>query len=441
MIEGWEEDVEVRTAVDWFLGFFEAGEWERRRVSAEEYLRSLSDVSAIPGRRLTGDKIHGAPDLFAWYLTLAETYLTRPEEYDHTQGARVIPILITIGRDIALLKRIQGVDDRVRRIVSNWKESPDSGLFELLVGAAYARNGWSEIAYVPESPPQRTPDLFVRNNGGRKRFIECKRMSMVSRYHRDEHKRWLNMWPPLSDFLRRAGMPLLLEVTFHVELRHLDEKFLSRDLLPKLKLVVRPGIIIDNDVWTVGVSTIDLEDVREKLRQRYYKVNSSSLSFLLTGEDLQYNKQFTSLIDARFEGKYVDNIRFAAGAVWSCDAEAAIRTKARDIRAQLSKAITQLPGGEHGIVHLGLETLEGYRVERERMQRIANTVFNFDTLGKKVDWIYCHLLGASVPPDQNWVYDETVFTFPRNRRLVPPLKPPFLVASDEESFRRGVHWG
>jgi hypothetical protein len=439
-MKDWEEDVDVRSAVDWFLSYFEAGEWERRRVSAEDYLRSLSDVNPVPGRRLTGDQIRVAPDLFAWYLTLAETYLTRPEEYDHTQGARVIPIFSILGRDIALLKQIQGVDERVRRMVSNKGESPDSGLFELLVGGAYARNGWSEIAFVPESPHQKTPDLSVRKKVGRKRFIECKRLSMVSGYHRDEHKRWLNMWPPLSEYLRRLEMPLLLEIIFHVELRHLDEEFLSRELLPKLRLIVRPGVIIDNDVWAVAVSVIDLDDVREKLRAQYYKVNSSSLCFLLTGEDLRYNKQFTSLIEASFEGKYVDDIRFAAGAVWSCDAEAAIRTKARDIRAQLSRAITQLPAGEHGIVHVGLETLEGYRVERERMQRIANTVFNFNTLGKKVDWIYCHLLGASVPPDRNWLFDETVFTFPRDRRLIPPLKPPFLVASDEETFRRGVHW-
>lgn len=440
-MEGWEEDVDVRMAINWFLSFFESGEWERRRVTAEAYLRSLSDVSAVPGRRLTGDKIRPAPDLFAWYLTLAETYLRRPEEFDHAQGARVIPIFITIGRDIALLKQIQGVDERVRRMLSNERESPDSGLFELLVGAAYARNGWSEIAFVPESPPQKTPDLYVRRNGGRQRFIECKRLSMVSGYHRDERRRWLNMWPPLSEYLRILEMPLLLEVSFHVELRHLDEEFLSRELVPKLRFVVRPGVIINNDVWTVAVSMIDLDAIREKLKQRYYKVNSSSLAFLLTGQDLRYDKQFTSLIEASFEGKYVDDIRFAAGAVWSCDAEAAIRTKARDIRAQLSKAITQLPAGERGIVHVGLETLEGYRVERERMQRIANTVFNFDTLGKQVDCIYCHLLGASVPPDQNWLFDETVFTFPRSRRLVPPLKPPFLVASDEETFRRGVHWG
>lgn len=440
-MEGWEEDIDVRTALDWFLSFFEAGEWERRRVTAEEYLRSLSDVSPVRGRRLTGDKIRAAPDPFVWYLTLAETSLRRPEEFDHTQGARVIPIFITIGRDIALLKSIQGVDERVRRMVSNVRENPDSGLFELLVGAAYARNGWYEVAFVPESPPQRTPDLYVNNKGRRKRFIECKRLSMVSEYHRNEHKRWLNMWPPLSEFLRISKMPLLLEVTFHVELRHLNEEFLRRELLPKLRFVVRPGVAIDTDVWTVAVSIIDLDDVREKLRQRYYKVNSSSLCFLLTGEDLQSNKQFTYLIDARFEGKYVDDISFAAGAVWSCDAEAAIRAKARDIRAQLSRAITQLPTGERGIVHVGLETLEGYRVERERMQRIANTVFNFDTLGNQLDWIYCHLLGASVLPDQNWLFDETVFTFPRSRRLDPPLKPPFLVASDEETFRRGVHWG
>jgi hypothetical protein len=62
-MEGWEEDIDVRTAVDWFLSFFEAGEWERRRVTAEGYLRSLPDVSVVLGRRLTGDKIRAAAGL------------------------------------------------------------------------------------------------------------------------------------------------------------------------------------------------------------------------------------------------------------------------------------------------------------------------------------------------------------------------------------------
>lgn len=437
-MEGWTEDPNLRKAFDWLLGFVGSDAWKERRTAAEAYRRSLVDIASTPVH-LTGDKVRSADDQLAWYLYLAETYLSNPEDYDHAQGSRVIPVLIAIGRNLEYLQRVAGVDERVSRMVRNVTVNPDAGVFELLVATAYARDGWS-VSFLQEAPPEKTPDLAVKRKYSRRRMIECKRLAMVSNYSIEERKKWLNMWHPVSEFLTRLLSPFLLDIVFHVELRSLDDSFLERELMPKLQFVVPPGVIIDNDEWTVKVRMIDLESVREKLKGTKPKVNSSSFNAVLLGHAVPNTKGFTCVLLADLSNNYVESISFAAGALWSSDAEAAIRVKARDIRDQLAKATNQLPHTEEAIVHIGLETLDGWSVEEERYRRITNTVGWFDNLGKRLSWIYVHLFGPSVPPDKNWLFDETVFPFQRSKRLVPPLKRPYLVIPADAPTRSGVHW-
>ena len=136
----------------------------------------------------------------------------------------------------------------------------------------------------------------------------------------------------------------------------------------------------------------------------------------------------------------MDELAFAAGAFWSCDAPSAIERKARDIRRHLSEAVRQLPDSGKCAIHVGLETLEGATVEMVRLSRILETVAAIDTAGRDLRWIYCHQFQSYAPPDEAWVIDETVHPFGRKDSGPDPLKWNSLVVPQEGDNQDGVHW-
>lgn len=140
--------------------------------------------------------------------------------------------------------------------------------------------------------------------------------------------------------------------------------------------------------------------------------------------------------------QYVENIRWAAGAYWHCDAERAYEKKARDIRRHLADAVEQLPASGHGVIHVGLETFDGELVEAERFLRILNTATRFNPNGKDLRWIYCHLYEAYAPPDREWYFDETIypFGFSGERLDTAPLMRTSSVVPHEEGVEAGTHW-
>ena len=70
-----------------------------------------------------------------------------------------------IGRDLRLLKAVNGIEERVARMVGSERAQPNGPLFELLIAAAYRRAG-GDVAFVPERPGgPRTHDLDVTIGG------------------------------------------------------------------------------------------------------------------------------------------------------------------------------------------------------------------------------------------------------------------------------------
>jgi len=142
---------------------------------------------------------------------------------------------------------------------------------------------------------------------------------------------------------------------------------------------------------------------------------------------------------------FLDELSFAVGAFWNCDAERSTERKARDIRRHLAEAVRQLPDGERGVVHIGLETLDGQIVEAERYARIVNTVRSFDARGKDLRWVYCHLFQSYAPPHDCWIIDETVYYFGRSDQAdcEPIARRSAVVREDESNSDNpgvSVHW-
>jgi hypothetical protein len=104
--------------------------------------------------------------------------------------------------------------------------------------------------------------------------------------------------------------------------------------------------------------------------------------------------------------------------------------------------VEQLPASSRGVIHVGIETLDGELVEAERFRRIINTAAKFNPNGKDLRWIYCHLYEAYAPPECQWYFDETIypFGFRDEDPGTAPLTRTSSVVPHEEGVLDGAHW-
>ena len=441
------DDAAVQRALDWFLEPLEPNEWNRRKQAIEAHLESIQaarashDVAGIP------EPISITSDKMGWYLYLAECLLSGTPTYEPTQGARVLPIFQRMGTDLKQLTEINGVENKRSQLLSIGSGDADSGLFEILVALLWKKNGWADVSLVPESPPEKRHDIRA-SNGSTEWAIECKRLAKSSGYSQTEHEKWLRMWMPLGDFLIGHRLPFVFDFVFHIELDDLPDTFLRDELAGKLPLVFPPCVVISNDQWEVSVSVVDFEAAELHLRRNLVKYPSDQLNELVAGYR-DPNRGFTGIVGGEFvrvggglgNNRYLDKMDFAAGAFWHCDAIRSIEKKARDIRGHLAEAVRQLPDGIPCVIHIGLETLDGVLVEVERYRRILSTVQNFDPNGKNLRWVFCHLYQSYAPPDQMWVFDETVYDFSHTDFVdEKPLSHAGTIVPKEHSVGSEVHW-
>ncbi|MFW6114298.1 MAG: hypothetical protein ACOC7K_01000 [bacterium] len=438
---------DIEAAYRWLLSYIPSSEWAARRTAIEQHLEAILDPNALPAPSVGYHRLIGPRDQIGWYLYLAETSLYEPRRTEVNQAARVLPILLRLGSELSQLRRIGGIDEKAVDLLSGSKSQPDSVLFEMLIALLWARNGWPDVSFIPPDPNERRPDIRA-GRGSEKWFVETKRMAAKSDYSQKERDKWLRIWKRLKDALLEAGLPLILDITFHVELETFDDDFARDQLAGKLKRVVGPCELISNDRWTVCVRFVDFDRIRRHFEKFYVKSHSRQLQELVDGR-WERGEGFTMVLDAPTvrigEGQgvnhYVERINWAAGAYWHCDAERAYENKARDIRGQLANAVDQLPATGRGTIHVGIETQDGELVEAERFKRILKTAAAFNPNRKDLRWVYCHLYEAYAPPDKAWCFDETVYPLGLNREPNPePITLTASVVPNEEDRQEGTHW-
>jgi hypothetical protein len=255
------------------------------------------------------------------------------------------------------------------------------------------------------------------------------------------------MWRPLRDTLVATRAAVVFDVVFHREMATYGDSYLRDRLVGKLALAPGNGVMIDDDELTVSISFVELDRIAAELNTHYAKCGTNREIQLITG---QYRPlaRFSSGVLGRREAKgdarfgpadYWSEVAFACGAFWSCDDRSAIERKARDIRGHLAKAIRQLKGDVRSTVHVGIETLDGQPVEKERYARMVRTVAKFDVAGTLTDWIYCHLLQPESPPDKLWDFAETTAAY-RIGESEAPLRNTFLVTPPDNAVKGKVHW-
>jgi hypothetical protein len=254
-------------------------------------------------------------------------------------------------------------------------------------------------------------------------------MSKSSQYSISEREKWLRMWNPLARFLDRGRYPFLLDITFHKELKSLPDNLLEQELIPKLRLVAIPAVLVDNTTWTVSLRFIEMDEVRQRQKGMLLKLGSPLLIQVITGryDSAKGCTHVLSSQPAPDNLSYVEDVEFAAGAIWYCDATQAIRRKARHIKAHLAEAVDQLPDDEPGVVHVGLESHDGGIIEVARLDRIKDEIRDFDPRGKLLTYVYVHTFDPRVTPEKPWDFGESVAWLSRIGAGHEPLEHPMLV--------------
>jgi hypothetical protein len=403
----------LKMILDIFVSMIGFDKWNLRKEPIIEYLTNLMGLS--PERKSLTDesnRLTFKKDKFAWYLFLVESYLTASPYYEFTQGARVIPIFAKIGMEFEYLLKVTGIEKRLYRLTEVKDNQPDGGLFELLVAITYAKNSENKVEFIEEIASKKNPDLCVINNGNRF-FVECKRLSKSSEYSKSERKHWLTMWDPVAKYLGRSKLPVLLDIRFHKQLVDYDPMFMEKKLIPKLSKSISNETLFDNEEWTVAAELLSMDQINHKLSLVNARHPSRGLNEIIAGRD-DLERGITAIFGTNRSSeniKYIKSLDFAACAFWSTDSQEAADAKARNVKKRISEACRQIPEGESGIVHVGLESHDGITVEQIRAAKIFSSIMNFNPFGKNLQWIYIHIFDPRDPVDKAWDFGETIHPF------------------------------
>lgn len=430
----WPDEPNVRRAVEWFRSTLTPADWSARRAAAADRLYDAA-LQRLPDPQ---GRYFSEADTFGWYLFLAEAFIDHIGNYDPVFGSRVVPVMQAIGRNLDLLKSVEGVDERITRLVGPERAQPNGGLFELLVAAAYRRAG-AQVRFVPElRGVAKTHDMDVDLNGT-SWAIECKRME-TGEYGERERQIIRERWGPLAVTFAEKRCNAFADIHFNAPLDEMPEDYLRRIAVR----FVRGGckeIAWNDEISNGKLTQLDMQPIRRVLKSNILLAGSSRIMELLTGDYVR-NAPYNCILSM----KYADNPRYAKacdGAVvlrWESASDKAIDAKARDILKRLSEATSQLSADRPGVVHIGFEAVEGDRVEKARFRKILRTTKSFDPRGKPLAYVYCHFFVPESPPDQSWAFDETTQWVAMNPTKPRPLGDTFLIIDSQSETRPGPHW-
>jgi len=432
----WDEEPDLRGALDWFRSFISEEEWQERRGSAARRLYSAS-VGMLNGPEDRG-RFFEEDDTIGWYMFLVDAALDHPWNYDPTFGARVIPIFTAIGRNLDLLKSVASVDVRVRRLVTSDRRQPNGGLFELLVAAAYCRTG-ANVSFVKEKRGgEKTHDFDVELNG-RRWAVECKRLEMPE-YNERERSEARRLWHFPASFAVARDKSLFADVTFRVELTAVPDDY----LLGKAQEFFRsdrPAILWNDDIAYGVMGEPDLQPLQDALNVTSILTIGSRTLALLAGSYVR-NAQYVLLARAKAEHnpRFMDECDLAVLLRWKNISAPSLEARARDVRKRLADAVRQLPSDIPGIVHIGFETVEDDFVEDRRYEKVMATMENFDSTGTNLETVFVHYFVPESPPTGGWAFDETTLWWGTKPEPAPLDQEVALVLPRDAARRPGMHW-
>jgi hypothetical protein len=443
----------AKEALAWFIEIIGHPEWERRRKNVCDYFIALQKKqyreSEINGGNI--DKLFSPiavyDDWMAWYMYLLESVHIRPGVDDPFQSARVYPFFAAIGRNISSLKQMQGIEPRLKNMLNEQQNQPDSTLFELVVAALYHRNGW-KVTFLKEGGAGKSPDFEV-SRGRLKYWVECKRMAKVTEYAEKERAAWQKRFQHLTNAMRLQGTQAFADIIFKVPVEDTEETILGGAFYAyKSSGQLGSGNFLSSPQLDFRAKLIDVKGINERLSKMMARGNSPQFIELLAGSYDMHGSYADLIAPAEIstygldDGLHVLNQFFAGihqayAAKWECIAPASIERKAKDVKKLLSKAVEQIPSVGKGIIHIGYETLNGPVVELARHKKIQKTIQTFNFKGKQIEGVYCHALQL-LSKVEEFETAETTITFERSPRKI--FKETLLLDPPGISMRDSTHW-
>lgn len=440
------DDQDIIDAYDWFRSFLTQKDWLKIKGSIENYLEEAYAVSDSLKGISEGKRIVVDEDKIGWYLYLVYAYIHEPIKYEYFQGARILPVFKRIGSDLQSIKKVTGIEKRVRDLLRKRPSEADAVIFEILTGSLWVKNGW-EVNCIEERQGMsgKTPDFLV-TKGNEFWQVECKRQSKTSDYANKERLERLAMISEAHDLLIFNN--IFLEITFHVELSSLASSYLKDIIRESIPRIGSSELVLETLEAGFKIRKIDIEPINRHLENYFVKQNSPQMQELIAGKTIDHRGFTTGVLgesvyigEGTINNKYYVEISNAFGVVFDCDADASILAKARDIKKQVSSALKQFDPSIASIIHIGLETFDGPEVERARLEKILKTFDHIDPMENTLCWVFCHYFQSYTRSHTDWYYDETVQVTTSVKNSKPPLTNHFLVIpQDDIQIVRGSHW-
>lgn len=446
--------ISAKIALKWFIEQMGVQEWHRRRKAVIDYFNVLNaniyDEATVQSAEI--DKLFQPiavyDDWMSWYMYLVESLVDRPTCDDPFQSARIYPFFATIGRNLQGLKNIPGIEKRIKNMLNERQNKPDDTLFELVVAICYLRNGWT-VRCIDERPGGgKTPDFEV-SRPGEKFLVECKRLAKINEYSELERREWQKRWRPLANAMLQFGLPVHVDVTFNVPVEDVSE-----DILAKVyQEYIVSGRLKDSAVLSlpeldIKVSRIDMSRIAKYLFENRVRKNSPQMIELITGSYDPHGSythllsEFDTVTVGLDDGlhvlnQFVGGLHTAYSAKWECIADSSIDQKAKSVTKVLSKAVSQIPDGEAGIIHIGYETVNGTLVEFKRHKKIRDAVQFFNYGNKIIESVFCHAM-QPLSKINEFECAETTIYFEQKRGHI--LKDNLLLDAPGTESRDSTHW-
>jgi hypothetical protein len=410
-------------------------EWvDRREKVARRFYQSLVGEMDDPSGK---GKFFNERDMFGWYLFLAEAFNEHPQNYEVNFGSRVLPIFARLGADLDQLIKIEGYEERVKRMIGPERSQPNGAFFEFLVANAYVTNGY-QVAFHPEKRGKsRTHDIDASKNN-KHLAVECKRME-GGEYHEEERQRMRELWRPACHLAVLSGKSSLLDIEFKVELEAVPPDQLEN--ITRNFLTSGMDNYLFDDEYSKGViRLLDLSPIQKALKNASWLFPGPQYTEMLLGSYRRYdNHLIMQKVVHAPNPHFIDDIELAVAARWTSLSNQAIDRKARDVMSKVVDAHKQLPSDVSGVIHIGFEALGGKEVEARRYEKIKNSLQMFDSKGKPLEAVLCNVFSPEASPTETWAMDETCIYHTVALNKIP-LSKLTLVVPDNIPITDGVHW-
>lgn len=308
-------------------------------------------ISIVKGIRLESERPRG--HRLRQTINVARDYLANDARYDHFAGALAVTQLAQLGARADILRTVEGWEKRIGALFVGSGADTDATVLELLVAAACAAKG-RDMSFV-EATSAKSPDLRCNDAFGM--VVECKRSSALSDYEVGEEGRMRELFGHLAVGAAARGQFGLFEVELTVEAGSLDLQEVASSCL-RQHLVAHPERALDYPWGSIAFqslpSRVDLDEPT--------KAYSPTMLDQVFGWDME-RPEWDGLVCkiAAAPAAVLGRVRSPLGLSWRVVAEEAIIKRSRAPVGLFSKALTQIPRGEFGLVYVAYT--EGARPE------------------------------------------------------------------------------